>query len=283
MVGDGDSTDKERRFLERCRFHDAASRQSSGLAHRGSHPVLGLAQARHRFRLGGGRGVGAAAVFAVRPDRRSLDHRRLADRRRPGSGVQTVPQRRLRGRLVDGLRLFSGWSLVGRLGASGRGRQIRLGAAARGRGPAGGAGRLSGCWICARAAHVVAGAFAHFRPRLRARGHRVGAGPPVHRFSLERSRHGARRQSRACPDRVARRSAWAHVPYGRDLRRAGDAVAGRRKPAQSGADGGRGSCVGPHGRLRRVPAHGAPERHASGRETAPDPAERRPGQCFVLL
>ncbi len=30
MVGDGDSTDKERRFLERCRFHDAAP--ANGLA-----------------------------------------------------------------------------------------------------------------------------------------------------------------------------------------------------------------------------------------------------------
>jgi predicted transcriptional regulator len=33
MVGDGDSTDKERRFLERCRFHDAAPHQSSRLAY----------------------------------------------------------------------------------------------------------------------------------------------------------------------------------------------------------------------------------------------------------
>ena len=241
MVGHGDSTDKERRFLERCRFHDPASGQWSGLADRGNHPVLGLAQTRHRLRLGGGRGVGAAALVAVSVDRRSVDHRRLADRRGAGSWVRTAagrfPQRRIRRRLVDGLWLFSRRPLVGRLGPSGRGRQIRLGAAARGRGAAGGAGRVSGRWICACASPVVAGAFAHFRSRLRARGRRMGARPPVHRLSLERSRHGARRQPCACPDRLARRPAWPHLPDDRDLRHAGDAVAGERKPAQPGADG----------------------------------------------
>ncbi len=248
MVGHGDSTDKERPLLERCRFHDPASGQRSGLADRGNHPVLGLAQTRHRLRLGSARGAGAAAPVPVSPDRRSADHRRLADRRGAGSWVQAVFERRIRRRLVDGLRLFSRRPLVGRLGPSGRGRQIRLGAAAGGRGAAGGAGRLSGRWICACASPVVAGTVAHFRSRLRARSRRVGARPPVHRLSLERSRHGARRQPCACPDRLARRPARPHLPDDRDLRHASDAVAGERKPAQPGADYRRGSCVGCHGR-----------------------------------
>ena len=37
-----------------------------------------------------------------------------------------------------------------------------------------------------------------------------------------------------------------------------------------------------HGRLWRVPADGAGQRHAAGRETAPDPAQRRPGRRYVL-
>ncbi len=224
---------RKRRFLERCRFHDSASGQWSGLADRGDHPVLGLAQTGHRLRLGRGRGVGAAAPVAVSVDRRSLDHRRLADRRGAGSSVGAAAgrfaQRRIRRRLVDGLRLFSRGPLVGRLGPSGRGRQIRLGAAACGRRAAGGPRRVSGRWLCACAPLVVAGAFAHFRPRLRARDRRMGARPPVHRLSLERPRHGARRQSRARPDRVARRPARAHLPDDRDLRRARDAVAGGRE------------------------------------------------------
>ena len=88
-------------------------------------------------------------------------------------------------------------------------------------------------------------------------------------------------QSRACPDRFARRPAWADVPDHRDLRRARDAVAGEREPAQSGADDCRGSRAGSHGRLRRVPAHGAGQRDRAGRETAPHPAQRRPGRHVI--
>ena len=237
MVGDGDSTDEERRFLEPCRFRDSAPRQWPALAYRGNHSLLGLAQAGYRLRVGRGRGVGSAALVSVSADRRSLDHRRLADRRGAGSRVRPTAgrfaPRRIRRRLVDGLRLFSQLPLVGRLGASGRGRQIRLGAAACGRGAAGGARRVSGRRIRPRAPPVVAGTSAHFRPRLRARSGRMGARPPVHRLSLERPRHGARRQSRARPDRFAGRLARAHLPDGRDLRRPGDAVAGEREPAQS--------------------------------------------------
>ena len=45
--------------------------------------------------------------------------------------------------------------------------------------------------------------------------------------------------------------------------------------------GARRACARAHRRLRRVPARGAGQRHPAGRETAPDPAQRRPGR-FVL-
>src|SRR6185437_13963632 len=73
--GDGHSTDEE--SLERRRFRASALRQSGGLAHRGDHPVLGLEEARHRFRLGRGRRAGLAAIVPVSADRRSVDRRRL--------------------------------------------------------------------------------------------------------------------------------------------------------------------------------------------------------------
>src|SRR3984957_17037039 len=76
-VGDGDSTDEERRFLERCRLSHDPAHQRSSLAHRGGYPVLGLAQTHRRLRLRSGGSVGATALVAVRADRRSIDHRRL--------------------------------------------------------------------------------------------------------------------------------------------------------------------------------------------------------------
>ena len=91
-----------------------------GLAHRGNHSVLGLAPTRHRLCVGRGRRVGAAALVSVSADRRPVDDRRLADRRGAGSRARTrdrFSQRRIRRRLVDGLRLFSRRPLVGRLGA----------------------------------------------------------------------------------------------------------------------------------------------------------------------
>ena len=214
-LGDGDSTDEERPLLERCRFHDSGPRQSGGPAHRGNHSVVGLEEARHRLRLGRARGAGPPAALPLSADRRSADRRRLADRRRAGrdprTGADRFAQGRVRGRLVDGLRLFPRRPLVDRLGFAGRGGQIRLGAAARGGGAAGGSRRLSGRRLCAGAAPVVAGTPSHLRPRLWARAGRMGARPPVHRLSVERPRHGARRQSGARPDRFAGRPARADL------------------------------------------------------------------------
>ena len=164
-------------FLEPCRFRRRrAPRQCAGLARRGGHPVLGLAQARHRLRLGRGRRAGAAAVFAVRAHRRAADGRGLADRRRARSRRASAADRldagRLRRRLVDGLRLFSRRALVGRRGVPGRGRQVRLGAAARRRRPAGGARGLSGRGLCDRAR-------SYGRPARRASSRsRSGSGSP---------------------------------------------------------------------------------------------------------
>ena len=107
---------------------------------------------------------------------------------------------------------------------------------------------------------VVAGTRSHFRPRVRARARRMGARPPVHRLSLERPRHGAGQQSRAGSDRFARRPARAHVPDHRHIRRARDAVAGRRGPAQSCSGGPRRARACAHRRLRRVQARGAGQR-----------------------
>ena len=285
MVGNGDSTDEERLLLERCRFHDVAPRQWAGLTHRGRHSLLGLAPTRHRLHLRGCRGAGAAAIFDFSVDRHPVGRRRLADRRRarlpsrPASGG--VAAGGVRRRLVDGLRLFSRRPLVDRLGASGRGRQIRLGAAACGCGAAGCARPLSGRRLRARAPLVVAGTDAHFRPRLWAWVGGMGARPPVYRLPLERPRDGARRQSGACPDRLARRLARAHLSHDRDLRGACDALAGERQPVRSGADDCRGACARSPRRLWRVPADGAPQRDLAGRETAPHPAQCRPGRRHV--
>ena len=176
----------------------------------------------------------------------------MAHRRSAGSWVRTAARRfaqgRIRRRLVDGFRLFSQPPLVGRLGPSGRGGQIRLGAAACRRGAARRARRVSGFRIRARPSLVVAGAVAHFRPRVWPRGRGMGARPPVHRLSVERPRHGARRQSRARPDCFPRRLARAHVPDDRDLRRPRDAMAGEREPAQSHA-----RRSSPRSRLRSSP------------------------------
>ena len=265
MVGEGDSTVHERCFFEPCQFQRHAPRQCSGLTRRGGHPVLGLAPARHRLRLGRGRGAGVAAIFAVRAHRLAVDGRGLADRRRTGPRVRTAADRldarRLRRRLVDGLRLFSRRPVVGRRGVPRRGRQVRLGAAAWRRRPAGGPRSLSRRRLCDRARLMVAGTRSHFRPRVRARAHGVGARPPVHRVSLERPRHGAGKQSHAGSDRFARRPARAHVPDHRHIRHARDALAGRRGPAQPCSGGPRHARACPHRRLRRLPARGAGQRH----------------------
>ena len=81
-----------------------------------------------------------------------------------------------------------------------------------GRGAAGCARGLSRRGLRLGAAPVVAGAASRFRPRLWARSCGMGARPPVHRLSLERPWHGARRQSYARPDRLPRRPARAHFP-----------------------------------------------------------------------
>ena len=248
-------------FLESCRFHRHAPRQRAGLARRGGDPLLGLAPARDRLRFGRGGGAGVAAFFPVRLHRRAAHDRGLADRRRSGPRARTAADRldarRLRRRLVDGLRLFSRRPLVGRRGVPGRGGQVRLGAAAWSRRPAGGPGSLSSRRICDRAGLVVGRAGARFRARVRTWARRVGARPPLHRLSLERPRDGARKQSRARPDRFAGRPARAHVPDHRHLRRARDAMARRRGPAQPRACGPRRARARAHRRFRRVPARGA--------------------------
>ena len=86
---------------------------------------------------------------------------------------------------------------------------------------------------------------------------RMGARPPLHRLSLERPRHGARRQSCPGADRLACRPARAHFPHDRDFRRAGDALASGREPPQSGADGRRRAGARADRRFRRVQAVGA--------------------------
>ena len=116
---------------------------------------------------------------------------------------------------------------------------------------------LSGRGICDRAAPLVARTRTGLRARVRARARRMGARPPLHRLSMERPRHGARRQSRPGSDRVIDRLARAHVPDDRDIRRAGDAVARQRRPLQSRSSGARRGCACADRRLRRVQAHGA--------------------------
>ena len=282
MVDDGDLTVRETRFLEPCRFHRPAPHQRHGLARRGGHPVLGLAPARDRLRLGRGRRIGPAAIFAVSPHRRAADHCGLADRRGARSRRESAAHRliagRIRRRLVDGLRIFCRRALVGRLGLPGRGRQIRLGAAARRCCPAGGSRVLSGRRICDRAARVVARTRTGLRARVRARARRMGARPPLHRLSLERPRHGARRQSRPGSDRVIDRLARAHVPDDRDIRRARDAVARQRESPHSRSSGARRARACADRRLRRVQAHGAGQRQPPRRQAAPDPTQRRPGR-----
>ena len=88
-------------------------------------------------------------------------------------------------------------------------------------------------------------------------------------------------QSRAGPDRLARRPARADVPDHRHLRRARDAVARRRGPAQPRSGGHCRARARAHRRIRRVQARGAGQRHAPGRQAAPDPAQRRPGRLVL--
>ena len=106
-------------------------------------------------------------------------------------------------------------------------------------------------------------------------------GTSVQRFSMERPRDGAWRQSCARSDRFARRPARAYLPNDRDLRSARDAVARERKPPHPGADYHRGACARVNRGFRRVPADGPGQRHASRGETAADSAQRRSGRRVV--
>ena len=236
MVGDGDLTDKERRFLECCQFQPCCP-----------PPILWPRSSRESFcpRAGadapspssrGRSGRWRCRPFAVPADRRPVDDRRLADRRGAGSRVRTSDRSSLSAAFGAGWWMGFGYFLAG-LWWVGSALLVEADKfawalplavvalpAALAVFPAAGFALARLLWSPGPA-RIFALAFG-------ARGRRMGARPPVHRLSLERSRHGARRQSRACPDRVARRPARAHVPDDRDLRRAGDAVAGERKPAQ---------------------------------------------------
>ena len=248
---------------------------------------MGLAQTWPRLRFGSGRGVGAAAPVALSLDRRSVDDRRLADRRRAGSSARTtagrLAPRCVWRRLVDGLRLFSRRPLVGRLGPSGRGRQIRLGAAA------------CASWRCRRR-------WPSFRPLGFALARLLWSPGPLRVFALAFGLGIAE---------WARGLLFTGFPWndlgmalGVNLALAQTAslvglhgltfltIAIFAAPATLWRVSDRrlnlaptvvaGLALALHRRVRRVQADGAGERHAAWRETPPDPAQCRAGRRFVL-
>ena len=81
----------------------------------------------------------------------------------------------------------------------------------------------------------------------------------LHRLSLERPRHGARRQSQAGADRLGDRPARPGLRGGRDLRGAGDPLGRARGAAFAGADALAALALAGLAALRRRPADRRPQ------------------------
>ncbi len=220
------------------------------------HSRLGLAAARHRFRRRRRRRARHAAHRLRAGADRADDARGVADRRRgrPRRERRTVlglAAGGVRRRLVVGLRLFRRRPVV-----AGRRRFSST--------PTSSPGRCrSACSACRpRSRSFPRFGFALARLIWRADATRVlalavGLGfsewlrcVVAHRLSLERARHGARRQSRTGADRLDRRPARADASRRGDLRRAGDAM--DRDAATLAADRARGARARGDLRIRRL-------------------------------
>ena len=165
----------------------------------------------------------AAADDRAAGARGLADRRRGRARRRPERAAGRAA-RGLRRRLVVGLWLFPRRPVVARRGVSGRRRHSSPGRCRS----ASSACRLvlalfPALGFAAGAPDLAPDATRVLALAVGLGAERMAARRRPHRLSLERARHGARRQSRARADRLARRPARADADRDRDLRRARDA------------------------------------------------------------
>ena len=245
-------------------------------------PVLGLASARGRPLIRGGRRLRVAAFRSSHRYGCPDDHRGVADRwiafGDPRFGRLWAREGGLRRRLVVRLRLFSRRALVGRGGMPGRWGQVPVGAAAGGRRAAGGVGLFSRLRLCALRPSLVVRAVADPRAGVQCGRERVDAGPHVHRLPVERHRHGARGESHFGADRLSGRPARAHLRYRGNLRCARHALA--RTGRRAGADGHCRTRAARNCGVRRRPAGRAGEPDRPRRPAAVDAARRRAGRVL---